>query len=63
MIQDYFSKIDFSNIEDANRVLRIIVKKIVVHKNKKTPKDDFEVEIYLNISALHLECRAFYLRK
>ena len=49
MIQDYFSKIDFSNIEDANRVLRIIVKKIVVHKNKKTPKDDFEVEIYLNI--------------
>lgn len=49
MIQEYFSKIDLSNIEEANRILKIIVNKIVVYKKKKTPKDDFEVEIYLNI--------------
>lgn len=49
MIQEYFSKIDLSDIEEANRILKIIVNKIVVYKKKKTPKDDFEVEIYLNI--------------
>lgn len=49
MIQEYFSKINFSNIEEANRILKIIINKIVVYKKKKTPKDDFEVEIYLNI--------------
>lgn len=49
IIQEYFSKIDLSNVEEANRILKIIINKIVVYKKKKTPKDDFEVEIYLNI--------------
>ena len=33
----------------ANDILRLLIDKIVVSKNKGTAPDDFELEIYLNI--------------
>lgn len=45
----YFNSIDLENIEKSNHILKLIIEKIVVHREKKTPKDEFEIEIYLNI--------------
>lgn len=45
----YFNSIDLENIEKSNHILRLIIDKIVVLREKKTPKDEFEIEIYLNI--------------
>lgn len=49
LVKSYFEKLNLSNVEEANKILKIIVKKIVVYRDKKAPKDDFEIEIYLNI--------------
>lgn len=49
LVRTYFKKLDLTNIEEANRILRILIKKIVVYREKKSAKDDIEIEIYLNI--------------
>lgn len=48
-IIEYFRQIDLENIAQANAILRLIIDKIIVYRAKGTAKDDFEVEIYLNI--------------
>jgi len=45
----YFNSIDFEDIEKANSVLRLMIDKIIVLRKKEDAKDEFEIEIYLNI--------------
>ena len=49
LIKSYFEKLDLTDVVEANKILKIIIKKIVVYRYKKAAKDDFELEIYLNI--------------
>lgn len=49
IVKSYFEKLDLTDVVEANKILKIIIKKIVVYRDKKAPKNDFELEIYLNI--------------
>ena len=48
-IIEYFNELDMRDTRRANDILRLLIDKIVVSKNKGTAPDDFELEIYLNI--------------
>lgn len=48
-IIEFFNKIDFDNPKNSADILRLIIEKILVKKVKYSKKDDFEIEIYLNI--------------
>lgn len=46
---EYFEELNLDNRERAATILRLIVDKIIVTKEPNTAKDDFTLEIYLNI--------------
>jgi len=48
-IMEFFNKIDFDNPKNSADILRLIIEKVLVKKVKYSKKDDFEIEIYLNI--------------
>ncbi len=48
-IIDYFNKINFDDLEKANSILKLLIDKIVVFREKEAKRDSFEVEIYFNI--------------
>lgn len=46
---EYFEELNLDNKERAANILRLIIDKIIVTKEPGTAKDDFTLELYLNI--------------